>query len=443
MKKMKYLRTWLVVALVVTIIGSLTGGTVAWFTDNVEVANNVIQSGTLDIDIELQDGDKWISLEKEPETKIFDYNLWEPGYTQVETMKIVNRGNLALEYILNVQAPTAEVFTVDGENKTLANAIDVYMSFGEFEPTADNAADTRAAFKAAKEAADGVSGNWWFAGNLAELMVKEEGFTQGKMLPSGKTEASDGVLESGLMQGECTCTIALHMQEEAGNEYQNRSLGNVGFILKAKQFMYEEDSFDEKYDEGAEYGEGSVVNNQPNALVRELTGNELNITCTDQVSGFNVQDFITFTVLTGDKVLDFGLEFSTKDTIADLEGKDYTDWAVDFELSSTKALPQETTSHIALAGHYGFMDLAETGNWIGFEIADVAVAANDPQRIVGLYDPNLTYAEVASIGTFKCGVIVDKEFFENETLTLSLCMYEPTENGEPIKHVLKTFQKTF
>ena len=49
MKKMKYLRTWLVVALVVTIIGSLTGGTVAWFTDSVESTGNVIESGTLDV----------------------------------------------------------------------------------------------------------------------------------------------------------------------------------------------------------------------------------------------------------------------------------------------------------------------------------------------------------------------------------------------------------
>lgn len=450
MKKMKYLRTWLVVALVVTIIGSLTGGTVAWFTDNVESANNVIQSGTLDIDIQLKDGDKWISLEKNPNTKVFDYNLWEPGYTQLETLKIVNKGNLALEYILNVQADNDEKTGPNGES--LADAIEVYMCFGE--PTTTTGFDTRAAFHAAKtagadETVDAGMG-WWYAGMLTDLMARETGFTQGYMLPSDKTAAENGsiiVTEDGtLMQGFAACTVALHMDEEAGNEYQNLSLGNVGFILKAKQFMYEEDSFDEKYDNEAKWpedGDDPVISDLPKAKVRELTPDELSINCTDTVAGVAVASKIKFPVVSGSKELDFGLEFTAGDVIEGLEGVDYSEWIVDFELASTVGLSKtDPECHLTLAGHYGFEELAETGDWIGFDVTGVDITAGNFIRIMKQYDPNLTYEEVQSIGTFKCGVIVDKEYVAGKTLTLRLCMYNPNDpEGEPF--VIKTIEKTF
>lgn len=447
MKKMKYLRSWLTIALVVTIIGSLTGGTVAWFTDNVESTNNVIQSGTLDIDIELKDDFEWISLEKKPDTKVFDYNLWEPGYTQVETLKIVNRGNLALEYILNVQTGTDEKKGPNGES--LADAIEVYMCFGE--PATTTGVETREAFHAAKAAgadvttADGKG--WWYAGTLTALMGRDTGFTQGYMLPSGKTEAADGSIiqtENGtLLQGNCTCTVALHMDEDAGNEYQNLSLGSVGFILKAKQFMYEEDSFGIDYDNDAtwpEDGEDPVIGVKPYAKVRELTEQELSINCTDTVNNVSVASKIDFPVASGAKTLDFGLEFTADGEIEGLEGVDYSKWVVDFELASTIGLSKDDPDcHLTLAGHYGFFELAETGDWIGFDVVGVDVPANTFVRIMEQYDPNLTYEEVESIGTFKCGVIVDDEYVDGHTLTLCLCMYDPDGN----RHVIKTIEKTF
>lgn len=47
MKSMKFWRTALVGALVLTVMLSVTGGTIAWFTDTVTSDHNIITSGTL------------------------------------------------------------------------------------------------------------------------------------------------------------------------------------------------------------------------------------------------------------------------------------------------------------------------------------------------------------------------------------------------------------
>lgn len=263
MRNTKFVRTMLTIALVLTIIGSVTGGTIAWFTDAVVSNNNIVKSGKLDIDLQLKDyeNDTWISLEKEENAnvKVFDYGLWEPGFTQMETLKIVNKGNLAFEYILKVVPDGADKTTVNGVEKTLADAIDVYMTFGEFKPTADNGPATRDNFQAAKNAGvdTTVDGNqWWYCGTLADLIKRETGFTKGVMLPAGETSE-----EAGVVSGSVTCTVALHMQESAGNEYQNLSLGTVGFTLEAKQYTYEEDAFNDQYDLNAPWH--SKTSNKP------------------------------------------------------------------------------------------------------------------------------------------------------------------------------------
>ena len=125
-------RTLLMAALALSIVLSVTGGTIAWFTDSVESAGNKIEAGNLSIDILLKEGNDWISLKEKPETKVFDYNLWEPGFTQYEALTIKNTGNLALKYELHVIPGEDEVKNNDGES--LAEAIDVYMAFGAQAP---------------------------------------------------------------------------------------------------------------------------------------------------------------------------------------------------------------------------------------------------------------------------------------------------------------------
>ena len=66
----------------------LIGTTFAWFTDEVKSVNNKIVAGTLKIDLEVLEKDNvnWTSIKDSPKA-IFDYEKWEPGYTDVKILK--------------------------------------------------------------------------------------------------------------------------------------------------------------------------------------------------------------------------------------------------------------------------------------------------------------------------------------------------------------------
>ena len=76
----------------------LIGTTFAWFTDTASTGVNKIQAGNLDVELRYStDMQTW--KEATDQTKLFDDNaLWEPGYTQIVYLKVVNKGNLALKY---------------------------------------------------------------------------------------------------------------------------------------------------------------------------------------------------------------------------------------------------------------------------------------------------------------------------------------------------------
>ncbi len=219
MKNMKFWRTTLVATLVLTVMLSVTGGTIAWFTDTVTSSANVIQSGTLDLDVYYSDdnGTNWAELD-ENAPALFNHDKWEPGFVQTKAVKLVNAGNLALKYELMFQ-PTADT---SADQYRLEDVIDVYMS--------KDAAFTRESIKSAQPVA-----------TLAQLMYSEDedGAVHGEMLPSGEN-------------GGDVVYIALKMQESAGNDYQNLSVGN-GFGLKivATQLAHERDSFGPEYDKDA------------------------------------------------------------------------------------------------------------------------------------------------------------------------------------------------
>lgn len=76
----------------------LLGTTYAWFTDSVTSAGNIIQSGTLDIEM------YWAKGTEDPSSAdwkdasqgaIFNSELWEPGYVEARHIKIANVGTLA------------------------------------------------------------------------------------------------------------------------------------------------------------------------------------------------------------------------------------------------------------------------------------------------------------------------------------------------------------
>ncbi len=201
----------------------LIGTTFAWFTDTVTSAGNIIKSGTLDIEMQWADG------KENPETTeewtdastgaIFNYDLWEPGYTEVRHVRIANVGSLALKYQL-VIAPT-------GVPSELADVIDVYF-FDPATPIENRASISDTAL----------------VGTLSDV-ISGATIADGYLWPQGN---EDGY------QVDCSVTIALKMQESAGNEYQNLSIGSDFAVqLVATQLTYEEDSFGPDYDANASY----------------------------------------------------------------------------------------------------------------------------------------------------------------------------------------------
>ena len=174
----------------------LIGTTFAWFTDTASTAVNKIQSGNLDVALEMQKSDgSWVSAEgqtltfKTADNRAAGQILWEPGCTyELPQLRVVNKGNLALKYKIQITG-------IQGDAK-LNEVID-----------------------------------WTI--NDAAINLTE------KHLLAGQTGAA--------------FTIKGHMQESAGNDYRNLTIDGIGITVVATQDTVENDSNGNTYDENAEY----------------------------------------------------------------------------------------------------------------------------------------------------------------------------------------------
>jgi len=196
-------------------VSMLIGSTFAWFTDSVTSSGNIIKSGTLDVTMEWADGTKAVPADDSSDWTdaskgaIFKSELWEPGYTEVRHIKIANEGTLALKYQLNIIA--------NGEVSKLADVIDVY-----YVDPAVQVADRTALTDNNK------------LGTLSAVLEQINTTASGNLLAGEKD----------------TITLALKMQEDAGNEYQNLAIGSDFSIqLLATQLTSESDSFNNQYDD--------------------------------------------------------------------------------------------------------------------------------------------------------------------------------------------------
>ena len=194
----------------------LVGTTFAWFTDSVTSEGNIIQTGTLKVAMSWANGTEdpasanWTDASAGP---IFNYDLWEPGYADVKHVQIENKGTLGLKYIIKIVA--------NGEVTDLADVIDVYY----MDPAAQ--VTDRAALTADKK-----------LGTLTEVLAGVETSAAGELAVGEKH----------------TITLALKMQEEAGNEYQDKSIGTTfSVVLLATQLSAENDAFGPDYDKDAAY----------------------------------------------------------------------------------------------------------------------------------------------------------------------------------------------
>ena len=197
----------------------LLGTTFAWFTDSVTSANNIIQSGNLDVEMYWADGAKAVPAVDDAgwkdasTTAIFDYANWEPGFVQVRHVKIANEGSLALKYEVSIIA--------NGEISDLADVIDVY-----YADPAVQVADRTSLTDDNK------------LGTLTEVLAALGNTGNGTLA----AETND------------TITIAFKMQETAGNEYMDKSIGtNFSVQVFATQLASEDDSFGSDYDTDAPY----------------------------------------------------------------------------------------------------------------------------------------------------------------------------------------------
>ncbi|MBO4934146.1 MAG: hypothetical protein J5441_03120 [Clostridia bacterium] len=236
----------------------LAGTTFAWFTDSVESGNNIIKSGKLDIDLLIKaDGDAdYVSVTDVPTKAAFDYDLWEPGYTSWANAKVVNKGNLALKYTMKIAAT--------GEVSKLAEVIDVYYAASEIAKP-----DVATAGRPADLTALGLTK----IGTLKDAINGTVVINDNLIPDATATEVAD------------YATIVLHMQEEAGNEYQELSIGSsFKFVILATQYTYEADAFDDQYDKDAEYPAQKIVDSAEE-FTAALGNNEIDtVTLNEDIS---------------------------------------------------------------------------------------------------------------------------------------------------------------
>ena len=184
----------------------LVGTTFAWFTDTASTNVNRIEAGKLDVALEMKNPnyivggteEEWISAEgkmlyfrdKNNKTDI----LWEPGATfNLDTFKIVNKGNLAIKYEVKVTG-------IKGSAKLL-EVIDFSVVGGT---------------------------------------LNGDSVAIGTLMPKGQAnDTSDPI------------TIQGKMEESANNDYQGLTLDGIAITVYATQNTYEYDSNDNTYDSGA------------------------------------------------------------------------------------------------------------------------------------------------------------------------------------------------
>jgi len=229
------------IALVLS-VAMLAGTTFSWFTDSAKNTGNRIVTGIMDVKLLKHDGAAYVDI-SDGEGDIFktegvegerlNGTLWEPGKTEIVYLAVENAGTLALNYNIVLEIK-------NGENNTIAleDALEYAVLPGI---TAENSIYGWETIKAMPEAEIGT-------------------------VPVGTTTAAPN---GALLAGEADYfALAVHMDEDAGNEYQNQEL-IIDVNVEATQMVSEYDSFSNLYDANAgvtQFGTNLVTSSTPNAV---------------------------------------------------------------------------------------------------------------------------------------------------------------------------------
>ena len=363
----------------------LIGTTFAWFTDSVTSSGNVIQTGKLDVAMYWAEGNEDPAAVSEWNDAsigaIFDNDKWEPGYSEAKHIKIANEGTLALKYQMRIIA--------NGVVSELANVIDVYY-FDEAQQL------SRDSFVEANK-----------LGTLAEVL--------NVAYDKNISKTISGSLEEGTSK---TVTLAFKMQESAGNEYQEMSIGaDFSIQLLATQYTSEEDSFNNQYDADADFDSQDV----PAAMVYALSQQTAeNIVLVDQ----NKNEL--------GKGLDVAYSFQPSETYDQALASEYS-WAhADFYVYADATVPANS---MMLAGYYSlfgdFLGISDT-QWIALSNDGFDVEAGEENGIRLLNDGmsgiSIAYNEICNYGNdgtgFLCGAADLTGANEGTTLTVELRLYK-------------------
>ena len=238
-------------ALVLSVV-MLIGTTFAWFTDTASTAVNKIQSGNLKVGFQYWNGEKYVDAKDA--TLFSEETLWEPGHTEVVYLKVINQGNLALKYRLN----TINTFEYQYAKNSDGNQIllSKYLKIG----IADG-----------KNAAEGVYATREEAiAAAADNLVSYDSCTKDNTLLPATTDSESADYFA----------FVVYMPTDVGNEanWDKNVRGSYGapwirfnLALNATQASYENDSFDNKYDEGVPYPLAGVdANGTGNVIYDEL-----------------------------------------------------------------------------------------------------------------------------------------------------------------------------
>ena len=194
-------------------LAMLIGATFAWFTDTASTGVNKIQAGNLDVALEMKDGDNWVSAEgktltfKTKDNRAADQILWEPGCTY--------------------ELPQLRV--VNKGNLALKYKIQI----------------------------TGIQGD----AKLNEVIDWT--------INDAAIDLTEGHLTAG-QQGDAF-TIKGHMQDTAGNDYQNLTIDGIGINVVATQDTVESDSFHNQYDADAEYPIAVTTGDELQTIVNNAT----------------------------------------------------------------------------------------------------------------------------------------------------------------------------
>ena len=207
-------------------VAMLIGTTFAWFTDTASTGVNKIQAGNLDVKL-MYSTDMKTWNEATEQTKLFDDNaLWEPGYTQVVYLKVVNAGNLTLKY----ETGFSKNYTSNRGKNVNGDwyRVDNYLKIGT--------AETETKFEN-REAV-------W-----AAIAANEKTLAKDVMLTDGGITLNAG-------EESAPFAVAIYMPTSVGNEAnatKNRpsSVSGLGIEVRATQATVESDSFGSGYDANA------------------------------------------------------------------------------------------------------------------------------------------------------------------------------------------------